>query len=194
MKHGAHESRGRLSTRSVRRGRVAPACLPLTCLLLVAPLLCGLADPLAAFAHPFHVSIAEVEFNAPRNRLEVALRLNPLDLENALRPPGGPAVDLEQTPEIDRRLNDYLKQNVLVRTIDGQTCAIHWIGKDVSLKEAWLFFEVALPADADAITFSNRALFEQQADQVNSVFARVGERRSTLRCTLADPVQQLPLR
>ena len=61
------------------------------CLGLVLCL--GFVGPV--MAHPFHASIAEAEFNADSGKLEVALRLHPVDLEAVLREKHGKS---EQTP------------------------------------------------------------------------------------------------
>ena len=53
--------------------------------LLALALGLGGAAPAAEGVHPFHVTLAEAEYNAESRRLEVALRVyHPLDLETAL--------------------------------------------------------------------------------------------------------------
>ena len=140
-----------------------------------------------AVAHPFHVSIAEMEFNAPRRRLEVALRVHPLDLEKALMRREGERVDLDRTADIDRHLAAYVQEVFLVKTSAGAPCRVTWVGKEVTLKDAWLYFEVPLPADARQFTLSNRTFFELQEDQSNTMTLRLGAQRRTLRCTRAAP-------
>ena len=55
---------------------------PLTLLLLIAVALTGLGEQ--AFAsHPFHVTRAEVEYNAKRQTFEVAICVWPEDLQRA---------------------------------------------------------------------------------------------------------------
>lgn len=81
-------------------------------ILLLAVLTAGASTSARAVAaHPFHVTIAEVNFNAETERLEVALRVyNPGDLEEVLGQRLGERVDLERTEEVDSAILDYLKE------------------------------------------------------------------------------------
>lgn len=49
--------------------------------------------------HPYHRTLAEVEWNAQSNRYEVALRIDPRDLESALSDHYGRRVNLEHLDE-----------------------------------------------------------------------------------------------
>ncbi|MCO6458355.1 MAG: hypothetical protein J5I93_23860 [Pirellulaceae bacterium] len=146
------------------------------CLLILA------AAALPAQAHPFHVSLAEVEYNAARCRLEVALRVHPGDLEQVLRR-GSQPLDLEHSTGIDDQILPYLRRTFQVRADGGPQCPLRWVGKEVTLKDAWLYFEVLLPADARQLACSNRLLFDRQADQVNTMQVRAGQRRQSIVCT-----------
>ncbi len=61
--------------------------------------------------HPFHVSTAEVEFNAKTKRLEVGLKCQTTDLERALRIMAGKKIDIENDPKIDELLTRYVTEN-----------------------------------------------------------------------------------
>ena len=61
--------------------------------------------------HPFHVSTAEVEFNAKTGRLEIGLKCQTTDLERALRLMAGKKVDIENDPQIDEMLIRYVTEN-----------------------------------------------------------------------------------
>lgn len=61
--------------------------------------------------HPFHVSTAEVEFNAKTKRLEVGLKCQTTDLERALRQMAGRKVDVESDPQIDELITRYVSEN-----------------------------------------------------------------------------------
>lgn len=95
-------------------------------------MLCGMWVLLshALFAHPFHTSSAEMEFNAKSGRYEVALKVLTVDLEKALAKHASAnkrlaaeetklfahlrnraRVDLDKTPGIDKLITSYLKSN-----------------------------------------------------------------------------------
>ena len=58
-------------------------------------------------AHPFHVSFAEVDWNSETGRLEVALKIDPDDLEQAVRRHFGKRVDIDKKESTDS-IAEYL--------------------------------------------------------------------------------------
>ncbi len=162
-------------------------------LVLIAACL-GSFSAATARAHPFHASIAEMEYNAARGRLEVALCVHPLDLERALHEASGEPIDLDRSGDIDRRLTEYLRETLRIRAGSQGPCELRWVGKEITLKEAWLYFEVPVPDGVDELRLSNRVFFELQADQLNMMNVRIGDQRTTLRCTRATPEVGLDLR
>jgi len=137
----------------------------------------------SARAHPFHVSLAEAEWNAKTGQLEVALKVHATDLEKALRRHSGKPIDLDKSPEADRRIIAYLKHVFRVLSPQGRPCAIKWVGKEVTLKSAWLYFEIPLPKGIEGVRFSNQIFFELLSNQVNTVNFKQGRRKLTLRFT-----------
>ncbi|WP_152052552.1 DUF6702 family protein [Tautonia marina] len=142
-------------------------------------------------AHPFHVTIAEVEFNAEAGTLEMAIRIyNPGDLEQALSLREGERVNLEQTEKVDEMILDYLRDCLVITPPDGEAAELAWVGKEVSVKTTWLYVEARLPDGPEGASFTNRLLFEIEADQVNTmVFGRARDRVS-LRFTRDDPTHR----
>lgn len=145
----------------------------------------------AAEAHPFHVTIAEVEFNAEAGTLEMAIRIyNPGDLEQALSRREGERVNLEQTEKVDEMILDYLRDCLVITPPDGEPAELAWVGKEVTVKTTWLYVEARLPDGPEGAGFTNRLLFEIEADQVNTmVFGRARDRVS-LRFTRDDPTHR----
>ena len=154
----------------------------------------------AAQAHPYHVAFAEAEANAETERLEVAMRVFPEDLEEALaRMAERRAVDLEETEDIDELITRYLARTFLLRdpgapreATDDEAgpkpSVIHWVGKEVGVRHAWLYFEVELGRpDAEGLEISVRSMLETEPTQENAVRFRRGDERVTLRCTRVRP-------
>jgi hypothetical protein len=62
-----------------------------------------------AFApHPYHVSRAEIEFNAQTNKFQVALCVWPEDLEKAVAKLSKQPVDLDTTEGVEDLIRDYV--------------------------------------------------------------------------------------
>ena len=126
-----------------------------------------------ARAHPFHASHAEVDYRAECRCLEVALAVVPEELEAALARISGKRVPLE-SPEAQAEILDYLKTRFVVTLPGGEPLPIEWVGREVSYREAWLYFKVTgVVGDFDLV---DRVLFEAEGAQVNHVLLRgIGE-------------------
>jgi hypothetical protein len=144
----------------------------------------------AAVGHPFHVSIAEAEYKPESRLLEVALRVHPSDLEQAVRRLSGKRVVLE-SDEAAPQIIAWLRRNVVVQTQDGEAAEIRWVGKEVSVKHAWLYFEVPLPGGLEGTEFTNQIFFELLSDQVNTINFREGDQKATLHFTRTRPRRTL---
>lgn len=129
--------------------------------------------------HPFHVSIAEAEFNSETKCLEVALKVYPGDLERALQSMTGRPIRLEKTDQVDKLIVAYLQRTFSV-VRDDQQAAMKWVGKELSIKDAWLYFELELPDGLEGSQISQQVFFELQADQANTITFRRGKSRKSL--------------
>ena len=134
-----------------------------------------------AEAHPFHSSRAEVDYRAECRCLEVALAVVPEELEAALGRIAGKRVPLE-SPETEAAIVEYLKTRFVVTPAGSpgaEPLPIEWVGREVSHREAWLYFKVTgVGGDFDLI---DRVLFEAEPSQVNHVLLRgIGEPRALL--------------
>lgn len=134
-------------------------------------------------AHPFHLSLCEMEWNPETGQLECALRVDPGDLERVLRTQEKRAVDLDRTPRVDAMIQRYLARHFLLSRKKEQQpgerrpLRLKWVGKEVSLKYAWLYFEVD-PGPVDGDVRLRVGLFHEiLEDQKNTVNFRRGKQR-----------------
>ena len=173
---------------------------------LIAPLITAvLAIATAASAHPHHVSVAEIERNGKTNRLEIALRVWPEDLEKTLEARTDRDIDLDSTENVDELIADYLDETVLVapkgekpstgwrpdpiketddRGDTVQLPRIIWVGKQFERRDLWLYFELRLPEGMESLEdawISNRLFLRTVPSQENVMRIRDGDLRVTLR-------------
>ena len=148
----------------------------------IALLLLCCASTLNA-AHPYHVSRAEIQYNATRGVFEVALCVWPADLEKAIGTSSENRIDFEKLSEADRdRLaSKYVASKFTVRRPQNDSsqaeadveladpAAIRWVGSEVSLKQAWLYFEIEVESSAPQWSFENRMFFELNEEQMNQI-------------------------
>lgn len=146
----------------------------------------------AAMAHPFHVSLAEMEFNQEANAIEVALRVFPDDLELALREASGDdELVLERAENLAALVAEYLREAFVLTRAAGDAAPLRWVGLELNVKEAWLYFELLAPGELDGVSLTNRLFFEVRPSQINSVVLSIANEVRSLSFTLADPTQPL---
>ncbi|SDL81197.1 hypothetical protein SAMN05421823_108172 [Catalinimonas alkaloidigena] len=138
-----------------------------------ASFLCGLIlflalwSPPQAFAHDFHATLAEVQYNPQTRSLEVSLRLFTDDLEKALDtmyPSQGPF----RLNEADVYLSAYLKEHFQAYTSGKQLLELQYVGQEVAVDVTWLYFEFPC-GDQPPTRVVNSVLTELYDDQKNLV-------------------------
>ena len=153
---------------------LAPALGQTHGLLLAFFLTCSLAS--IAAAHPIHTSYAEADFRPATNKLEVALRVYPDDLEAALTARVGTPVSVSKTPavEFDALLLAYLRATFLVRAADGTTLTLHLLGRALKDRDQhlWIYLECALPDGLTGVRLSHRVLRDTFPGQLNALRLR----------------------
>ena len=157
-------------------------------LLLLFPICAAPAPPVE---HPFHVSVAEVEYNPKSKCLEFALRVWPEDLEKALNRVSKKPVDLDRTAKIDDLIFAYLKKNIRISSDGKKKCELRWVGKEVEVKQTWLYYEAKTGVEPADFHFSNTIFFELQDDQINIFNLTLKNRRASLSFAKDKPTRQL---
>ncbi|MDX1928734.1 MAG: DUF6702 family protein [Pirellulaceae bacterium] len=166
--------------------------------------------------HPFHVSTAEVEFNAKTKRLEVGLKCQTTDLERALRLMAGKKIDIESDPQVDELVKRYVTENFYLSVAPANTKAetpkntaekaatsdatpevpeppkepIKLVGKEFETKWIWIYFELQPPAGDQPLVLVNRVLFEVNTGQINTCLIRHNGKRHALKSTANKPLQE----
>ena len=157
--------------------------------------------------HPYHVSYTEATLDRERSVLQVAMRLWPDHLQDALRVfTEDPKFDIDG-PSADEHIAAYLGTRFTVRAaagapqespagndgIDPGASPVRWVGKEIGVKHAWLYFETPVPSGAATIDVANTALFGVTARQENTIELRVGDRSLSAVSTPLDPWTRLRL-
>lgn len=148
--------------------------------------------PICAVAHPYHASLAEVDYNPERQNLEVALRVLPEELEAVLSERAGKAVNLDATEDVDALIVAYLNETFRLLTDQAPSPPLQWLGKEVSHRAAWLYFEIAIDPQL-RWSLENRVLFDYEPQQVNTVLLRLGETQASLTFDARNPISTLPM-
>lgn len=137
----------------------AQSLILVLCLLVTVPVL----------AHPSHSSYAELDWNEAGSTLEVALRVVPEDLEQALtRAEGQPVVLQERDQDSSRVVQAYLATHFLVANDRGEKMPLSLVGMEISHNQTWIYFTVAT-GTGRPLTLDNRLMMETADSQINRV-------------------------
>lgn len=97
-------------------------------------------------AHKSHTSVAEVEWNDKSQRFEVAMRLHIADIEDAISVQNNERFRIEGNDSASVDLRKFVADRFSIQAQSAQQHRLHWVGVELELHEAWLYFEVELKA------------------------------------------------
>lgn len=128
-------------------------------------------------AHPFHVSVCELEYNVDGKRYEMALKIFTDDFTQALT---SYKKDLKN---INLLGDDKVLQAVIVNYIttyfvinEGDSrLQLNYLGKEGDEDATWLYFEIPSTAPEYILQIKNMILFDQFDDQSNLLHYRCGK-------------------
>lgn len=133
-----------------------------------------------AWAHPFHVTLAEAELEAKTGHLEVAIRVKPEDLERALSALTKRKISLEKEAKVDALILNYLRGAIRFIGANKKPAKMSFVGKELSRKALWIYFEVDLGGQLEGVKVENRVFFKVLPDQLNTMNFKQGKKRCSL--------------
>jgi len=140
----------------------------------------GAVLPRSATAHPYHVTFAEAKLDETTWSLQLAIRMKPEDLEEAIRRSSGVDGRLDDFPNREDHAYRYLTSKLSFDRQDAPPLPIRWVGMEVSLRDAWVYLEVPLPSATRQLTVRNDIFFDLEINQANTVELRLPSGQTTL--------------
>src|SRR4030095_16588575 len=127
--------------------------------------------------HKIHVSVTYLEFNQPRQTVEIVIRVFTDDLENALSRGGAREVKIDPASAgKDRRGGDlvmsYLRWNVELKNRAVRPFTLSWAGTEGQMDMFWLYVKGRMPGGLEGAQMRNKIFCELFDDQVNIVNAK----------------------
>src|SRR5262250_2381514 len=128
-------------------------------------------------SHRVHVSVTNLEFNQPRQTVEIVIRVFTDDLENALSLRAKRAVKIDPaTAGKDRQVVElvmaYLRSSFELKNKAGRTVALSWNGIEGQPDMFWIFVKGRTPGGLEGAQLRNKIFCELFDDQVNIVNAK----------------------
>lgn len=137
-------------------------------IFLILTLVYGVCTLFPVEAHKFHASFATLNFNEQSKSIEITMRIFPDDLEAALGKQLGKSVKLDKSKESSLMIMNYLKKTFEVKK-GGRAQVFRWVGMELGVDSAWLYFESKMPAGIAGAQIRNLFLCELYDDQTNVV-------------------------
>lgn len=67
--------------------------------------------------------------------------------------------------------------------IEKRKSFLRWVGKEVDIRYAWLYFEICIPDGLEGLEFSNQIFFELEPNQANTINFTDGQWKGSLSFT-----------
>lgn len=133
-----------------------------------------------AASHRYHTTFTRIDQNRQENLLEITIQVFSHDLEPTLEKRIGENIDLENTPNIDKILLDYLKEKFVLRTKNGDVKKLNWVGKDFKADTIYFYVEVPFEGNVADLSLQNTLFFESFREQINYVLLLSGDQKADL--------------
>ncbi|WP_346860253.1 DUF6702 family protein [uncultured Draconibacterium sp.] len=122
-------------------------------------------------AHPFYVSICQVEYNKETKSLEMALKVFADDLLLGLENEGITKLFLgeeKENPKTDEYIFDYLKLQMKFK-INQKDAEFSYVGKEMENSVVWIYLEIVNVDDLQTAEVETKLLTEVRETQNNIV-------------------------
>ena len=133
-------------------------------------------------AHPFYISVCQVDHNPDTAALEMSFRIFMDDLELALETMGTERLHLgteREAEKADLYIGRYLARHVVIE-INGRRVSSAFLGKEVDPDAMWCYMEVENIPVLESMTMTNTLLLETFEDQVNLVHVNANGQKKSL--------------
>ena len=132
------------------------------------------------FAHPFHVSVTNVDYNASAQSVEITHKIFLNDLEYALREETGKKINLTEDENIDSLIQKYLSANFSI-SINEKKYNPTYLGKEVQSDAIWFYQEITGIKSFSTVTVKNTVLLDHLDDQTNLINIKKDDKVKSLR-------------
>jgi hypothetical protein len=128
-------------------------------------------------SHKVHVSVTNLEFNQPKQMVEIVVRVFTDDLENALSRRAKRAVKIDlatagKDSQVVELVMVYLRSNFELKSKAGRPVALSWNGIEGQPDMFWIFVKGRAPGGLEGAQLRNKIFCELFDDQVNIVNAK----------------------
>jgi hypothetical protein len=138
---------------------------------------------LMMYAHPFYISVTEINHNATDKTLEISCKIFGDDMEEVLKKSSNTAVDLSDPKKLEanNKLIEAYVRNHLSLMADGKTVKLNYVGFEKEKESVYCYFEGQNIPSVKKLDVINSLLHDLNSDQINIMHVTVGGERKSLK-------------
>lgn len=133
-------------------------------------------------AHPYFVSVTEIDHNAKEKTLEISCKIFTDDFEKTLRQVYKTQVDLLKPKDkeaMNKLVSDYVTKHLLV-SVNGKAVSLQFIGYEQEEEGIESYYQVNNIPSVTKIDVVDNILYDYKKEQIGIIHAVVdGNRKST---------------
>ena len=131
--------------------------------------------------HEFHLSLTEINHNAEKKTLQIAVKLFTDDLSVALEQGGKKKLNIgtqNEVPQANEVIASYIKQHLMLK-VNGKDVVFEYLGKEAETDATWCYVEVKNVAKVQTLEVQNTLLLEAFDDETNMVNLNINGRKKS---------------
>lgn len=135
---------------------------------------------LSAFAHPYYVSVTEIEYDTKAKAVGVSCKFFTDDMEEALKAGGQSKVDLSRGDRAQnlKRVEAYLQTHFRL-SLGASPLSLRFLGMEQEADATWCFLEATGLPPGRSLELYSDCFYDIRKEQVHLFHVKVdGERRS----------------
>jgi hypothetical protein len=131
-------------------------------------------------AHPYYISVTEIEHNSGEKSIEMVCRIFTDDFEATLKKNFNQPVDLfgEKDKNAATFIPAYINQRLKI-TADGKPVTFKYLGYERKGESCWCYFEAGGFEQVKKMEIINTLLHDYQDKQINMIHAQVNENKKS---------------
>lgn len=141
--------------------------------------------------HTFHTSLTRLDYRESKKLVEISIQLFTHDLVPILERRTKKRIDLEKTPDIDKIIFDYLKENFALIDKNGKSKELVWVGKELSADLIFVYVETPSEVSLEGFKLRNTLFFESFQEQTNLIIARYDGKKADLLFKRGDKFKEI---
>ncbi|HEY4149489.1 MAG TPA: DUF6702 family protein [Chitinophagaceae bacterium] len=140
------------------------------------------------FAHPFYVSVTEINHNEKQHILEISCKTFVDDMEKTLEKQYNVPVELtnpKDPKKAQQMVSDYMKKHLLLK-VDGKPVVLEFVGFETEGASLWTYLQVNAVTGVHKVEITNTILYELYDSQISIMHVQVGGIKKSTRVNNPD--------